>query len=317
MTARELMWFHSVEEYESGATALGVIKIMDIYKCSETLMQQGTYDFDIGFTNYIKKGQVDSMPRIMNFGCKSETERHEWISRIEFLRAKTVYENYVNKFVNIQFPLKKVDDVEDDSQQKNELIFEKLNHFGKSFKQNVKVNAAAFQKPAMNPMLGLKRTTTNLRGRGWDPNALIGRTTQATGHRNSLRSALEPYSAAVVDDTSSEYFSQLQQNSLTAKDLAQKVLQLYRASVVAFHVQTTAHANKTQYQTMKNKPIGQLPDYFEVRGAPATAESPQRERDTLQMQSSEAGVQNRSPMPAKRNGSESGTAEKALRQEQV
>ena len=42
MTARELMWFHSIEEYESGATALGVIKIMDIYKCSETLMQQGT-----------------------------------------------------------------------------------------------------------------------------------------------------------------------------------------------------------------------------------------------------------------------------------
>jgi len=51
----------------------------------------------------------------MNFGCKGESERHEWISRIEFLRAKTVYENYVNKFVNIQFPLKKVDDVEDDS----------------------------------------------------------------------------------------------------------------------------------------------------------------------------------------------------------
>lgn len=115
MTARELTWFHSVAEYESGATALGVVKIMDIYKCSETLMQQGTYDFDIGFTNYIKKGQADSMPRIMNFGCKGESERHEWISRIEFLRAKTVYENYVNKFVNIQFPLKKVDDVEDDS----------------------------------------------------------------------------------------------------------------------------------------------------------------------------------------------------------
>ena len=39
--------------------------------------------------------------------------------------------------------------------------------------------------------------------------------------------------------------SQLQQNNLTAKDLAQKVLKLYRASIVAFHVQTTVHANKT------------------------------------------------------------------------
>lgn len=106
MTARELMWFHDIEEYESEATALGVIKIIDIYKCSETLMMHGSYDFDIGVTGYVKKGQQDNVPRVINFGCESESDRHEWITRIEFLRAKTVYENYVNKFVNIQFPLK-------------------------------------------------------------------------------------------------------------------------------------------------------------------------------------------------------------------
>ena len=36
------------------------------------------------------------------------------MSRIEFLKAKQVYENYVNKFVNIQFPLKKEEDIDED-----------------------------------------------------------------------------------------------------------------------------------------------------------------------------------------------------------
>lgn len=31
MSARELMWFHNIEEFNSGATALGVIKIINIY----------------------------------------------------------------------------------------------------------------------------------------------------------------------------------------------------------------------------------------------------------------------------------------------
>ena len=54
------------------------------------------------------------VPRTLKFGCESENHRHHWISRIEFLKAKAVYENYVNKFVNIQFPLKKEEDVEED-----------------------------------------------------------------------------------------------------------------------------------------------------------------------------------------------------------
>lgn len=69
MSARELMWFHNIEEFNSGATALGVIKMINIYKCSETLMMQGSYDFDIGVTAYIKKGQPDNGPRVINFGC--------------------------------------------------------------------------------------------------------------------------------------------------------------------------------------------------------------------------------------------------------
>ena len=34
-------------------------------------------------------------------------------TKIEFLKTKNVYDTYVNKFVNIQFPLKKIDENDD------------------------------------------------------------------------------------------------------------------------------------------------------------------------------------------------------------
>jgi hypothetical protein len=81
-------------------------------------MQEGrTYDFDIHFSQCVKKGQLETQASFINFGCLNENDRSHWISRIEFLRAKIVYEEYVNKFVNIQFPLKKIDQQANDSSQ--------------------------------------------------------------------------------------------------------------------------------------------------------------------------------------------------------
>ena len=79
-------------------------------------------------------------PNKFSFGCETEVERHHWISRIEFLRTKITYENYVSKFVQIQFPLRKHEDVVDDSEQMKDIIYDQLNQFGKNFKQNVRVN---------------------------------------------------------------------------------------------------------------------------------------------------------------------------------
>ena len=55
---------------------------------------------------------------------------------IEFLRANTIYEEYVNKYVNITFPLRKDDQVEDDddTQYRDDVILEKLTAFGKNFR---------------------------------------------------------------------------------------------------------------------------------------------------------------------------------------
>jgi len=56
MNPKEIMWYHNAEEFQNGKVPLGVIKIENIYKTSETLMQEGTYDFDICVISYIKKG---------------------------------------------------------------------------------------------------------------------------------------------------------------------------------------------------------------------------------------------------------------------
>ena len=49
----------------------------------------------------------------------------------------------------------------------------------------------------------------------------------------------------------------------TAKALATQISSLYRTSMICFINQTAIHANKNQNQNLKNKPIGQLPEYFE------------------------------------------------------
>ena len=90
-------------------------------------MSQASFDFDIKVSAFTKKGMLIEQPNTFSFGCETEIERHHWISRLEFLRAKIVYENYVSKFVQIQFPLRKSEDIDNDSEQMNDVIYEKLN----------------------------------------------------------------------------------------------------------------------------------------------------------------------------------------------
>jgi hypothetical protein len=107
-------------------------------------MQSDSFDFEVAVTSYIRKGIVENSVRNIKFGCETEDDRNHWISRVEFLKAKTVYDNYVNKFVNIQFPLKKEEDFQEDNEEdKNDAMFEKLHAFGKNFKQGARINHSA------------------------------------------------------------------------------------------------------------------------------------------------------------------------------
>lgn len=76
LTSKEITWFHDLEEYESNKPPLGVIRIENIYKCSETLLSVNSYDFEICVTTYIAKGKLlEDQPRIMKFGCKTDDDR--------------------------------------------------------------------------------------------------------------------------------------------------------------------------------------------------------------------------------------------------
>lgn len=110
LTSKELIWYHNNKEYEANKRPLGMIKVENIFKVFETIMQTASFDFEVAVTQYIRKGVLDTNIRNIKFGCESENDRNHWISRIEFLKAKLVYDQYVNKFFNIQFPLKKDED---------------------------------------------------------------------------------------------------------------------------------------------------------------------------------------------------------------
>lgn len=44
------MWYHNTKEWETGKQPLGLIKVENIFKVFETLMQSGTFDFEVAVT---------------------------------------------------------------------------------------------------------------------------------------------------------------------------------------------------------------------------------------------------------------------------
>lgn len=101
LTTKDLQWYHNHKEYEEGMNPLGRIKIEHIYACQESIMQAETFDFDIFVSQFVKKGTLIETPNKFAFGAEKDVDRYNWIARIEFMRAKTVYENYITKFVEI------------------------------------------------------------------------------------------------------------------------------------------------------------------------------------------------------------------------
>lgn len=212
-------------------------------------MSANTYDFDICITEYLKKGKLEKGGTQINFGCATENERHNWISRIEFLRAKTVYENYVKKFVNIQFPLNKEEDVEEEDQQNTEEVYEKLNAFGKNLISNAKINHSASadkEKNSQKPRPALMRAQSVIKRR-----MSIG-TGGAINH--------ERQSSLGEENNDQNYMSQ---KAAKAKDLSLKLKELYRASMISYQSHITQNCNKSS-KMIKNKPIGQMPPYFKM-----------------------------------------------------
>lgn len=81
----------------------------------QTYSQKNTFDLIVSTTRWTKKkNETEDGRREFTFGCQTQLEREKWISYIEYLRTKAVYDKYTQKFTNVQFPLKHEDVVEED-----------------------------------------------------------------------------------------------------------------------------------------------------------------------------------------------------------
>jgi hypothetical protein len=239
----EIQWFHDQQEVETGAVPLGLIRIEDIYKCSQTVLRENTYDFDISVVSYFKKGQLETQTRTIKFGCETELDRTQWISRIEFLRAKTLYENYVNKFVPVTFPLQKQLDTdeagEEESQQEQE-----FQGFARMLKLNAKINRK----------LLLQSHSSFLKTKTIRPSAARPRKSILTLKTQEQDSVLGRASSSLESP-----FKKLIEK-LSAKQLAENLRTLYTLGKVGFLHQISVNANKASHSNFKNKPLSNLPD---------------------------------------------------------
>lgn len=105
--AKSLMWFHNKEEFELGRQPLGVIYMHAIYHCVPAQTLRPTDDFNIGTCAWRKKDQEKEGKREFIFGADNQQARDEWISCIEYLRTKAIYDSFVSKYCNISFPLRR------------------------------------------------------------------------------------------------------------------------------------------------------------------------------------------------------------------
>ena len=114
LNSKELKWYHDEEELKKGKKPLGVIYLSAVYHCVPANTKMNTVDINVSFIVFStlyqigtcawrKKEQEKEGRREFIFGAKDITERDEWITTMEYLRAKAVYDGFVQKFCNISF----------------------------------------------------------------------------------------------------------------------------------------------------------------------------------------------------------------------
>lgn len=108
LTSSEFRWYHNEQEVKQGKVPLGTIPLNEVYHCTPSLNTKSTCDFLIGAGSW-KKGKDLKERREFKFGARNEDDRDDWITSIEFLKTKSVYDKFTKNFCNIQFPMIKQD----------------------------------------------------------------------------------------------------------------------------------------------------------------------------------------------------------------
>ncbi|CAI2376171.1 unnamed protein product [Moneuplotes crassus] len=105
LTRTDLQWFHNQEEAKHEKTPLGAIPFKAIYSVIPAKTDKLTSDIFIDCTAWKKKNQ-DKGPRKFVFGAKTESERDDWITSIEYMKTKAIVESFTQTYANITFPIK-------------------------------------------------------------------------------------------------------------------------------------------------------------------------------------------------------------------
>ena len=83
---------------------LGSILFTAIYSVVAAKRNKQTSDLFVECMSWKKKNQQNDRRKFV-FGAKTEDERDEWITAIEYLRTKCIFENFRKNFTNITFPI--------------------------------------------------------------------------------------------------------------------------------------------------------------------------------------------------------------------
>jgi adenylate cyclase 10 len=107
LSSRELKYYYSKEDCSNGIEALGTIPLKSIFgvqPLNEREKGNKSWAFQIQASSWWKKS-VEMPVRTFYFAASSEDLLEEWSIYLEFTKAKAVYDDFVNNFGKISFPL--------------------------------------------------------------------------------------------------------------------------------------------------------------------------------------------------------------------
>ncbi|CAD8109893.1 unnamed protein product [Paramecium primaurelia] len=152
MTQKELKYYYSEQDYQrQPQNALATIILSSIYQIvplndKEKVNQK--YVFEIRTGNWFKKQKL-MQRRDFYFSANSDESMEEWTIYIEFMRVKATYDEFVNNFGKIQFPIANFKEFYDMS------LGTEMNNYQQKQSQNKNSKSSLIQTQKRNTVLSI------------------------------------------------------------------------------------------------------------------------------------------------------------------
>ena len=126
MSCKDLKYYYSEDDFKENTDfALGVISLKHIFNIFQLNERETKKEFAFMiYTGSWQKKNKEMGIREFYFAAKSFTELEQWITYIEFIRAKAIYDDFVYSFGKISFPLNNnIEKIEGFESNVKEVIF--------------------------------------------------------------------------------------------------------------------------------------------------------------------------------------------------